>query len=316
MLSPPPVSLRRKPLVGPPTPPVGEQQSWGTETGLSKEETALAEAPHDITNHVKHSLISVFIALISQFVVMPASSYGLIKLAQFPSTTALGAMIFATCPGGSSSNLFTFLCGGDVSLSIMLTTISTVLAIGFMPLNMWIYARQWEGGDHLKVPYKSIAITLVWILVPLFFGMLAKRFTPKLANIINKVGSILGFGLIVAIGTLQYLMYLMAFHKDWKLWLIAAASPCVGFCFGYFLAFIAKKTASQCKAIAIETGMQSVSLATTIVVTSFPTYMHGEMTPFIIMTGIFTAILLLILAASIRIVDCFNKRYFSKVPVT
>uniref|UniRef100_T1IHR9 Uncharacterized protein n=1 Tax=Strigamia maritima TaxID=126957 RepID=T1IHR9_STRMM len=128
----------------------------------------------DIIDHLKKP-ISILIALISQFVAMPASAFGLINLMQFPSTIALSAMILACCPGGSASNLFAYFMDGDVPLSIMLTTISTLLALGFMPLNLWIYTRQWEGGDQLTVPYKSIAITLAWILVPLVFGMLAKR---------------------------------------------------------------------------------------------------------------------------------------------
>uniref|UniRef100_T1IHD5 Ileal sodium/bile acid cotransporter n=1 Tax=Strigamia maritima TaxID=126957 RepID=T1IHD5_STRMM len=258
----------------------------------------------DIINHFKRP-ISIIVAVVSQFIAMPASAYGIINLSHLPPTIALSTMIFATCPGGSVSNLYTHFCGGDVPLSIMLTTISTVLAIGFMPLNMWIYARQWEGGDQLKVPYKTIAITLAWILVPLVFGMLAKRFTPKLANIINKIGSILGMMLTLTSCTLQYVMFPEAFHNGWKLWLISAAISTAGFLLGYFLAFIAGQPAKQRKTISLETGMQSVSLATTIVITSFPSDMHGQMTPIIMMSGVYTSLFALLLTAIFRIRNIF-----------
>uniref|UniRef100_T1IHS0 Ileal sodium/bile acid cotransporter n=1 Tax=Strigamia maritima TaxID=126957 RepID=T1IHS0_STRMM len=267
----------------------------------------------EIREHFQRPL-SILIALALQYIGMPAVGFGLVNLAQLPPTIALSAMILACCPGGTASNLFSFLCYGDVSLSIMLTTISTILAVGFMPLNLWIYAQHWEGGDQLKVPYKSIAITLAWILIPLFFGMLAKKFCPKLANVINHVGSILGLISIFSMCILQYIMFPEAFNTGWTLWLMAVTMPTVGFTFGYLFSIIAKLNVKQCKTISFETGIQSVGLATTVVVTSFPTKMHGQMTPVLIMFAIYVTIVFLILSVVLRIINYLNKRKFDRIP--
>jgi len=269
----------------------------------------------DILTHLKRPF-GVLIALTSQFIALPACAYGLINLIQLSPIMSISAMILACCPGGSSSNLFTYFCDGDVPLSIMLTTTSTILALGFMPLNLLIYTRKWTETGNLKVPYAGIATTLAIILVPLAFGMAAKKWAPKLAKVLSKFGSVIGMLLIWIAIVLQCILYPKFFTQSWKHWTIAAAIPTGGFIVGFLLSFILRRPPKQQKTIAIETGMQSISLAITIVVTSFPKELHGVMTPVLVMCGIYLNLAGFFLAFIVRVRNCLSRKTVKITPVT
>ncbi len=68
-----------------------------------------------------------------------------------------------------------------------MTTISTLLAFGSMPLNMWLYCRSWSAEDGATIPYVNICITLISILAPIALGQLIKWRSVKVAKIITKV---------------------------------------------------------------------------------------------------------------------------------
>ncbi|XP_067126720.1 sodium-dependent organic anion transporter-like [Centruroides vittatus] len=92
-----------------------------------------------IWNHVRRP-ISVLIGILCQFVVMPLSGYTYKHIFQLEAEVATGLLIISCTPGGILSNIFTYYLNGDVSLSVSMTTISTVLALGMMPLNVWLYS--------------------------------------------------------------------------------------------------------------------------------------------------------------------------------
>ena len=74
-----------------------------------------------------------------------------------------------------------------------MTSVSTALAFGFMPLNLYIYSHSWAGSSAgfkspaNTIPYKNILITLVSILVPVAIGILIRKKWPKVANVLAKV---------------------------------------------------------------------------------------------------------------------------------
>ncbi|KAG1698850.1 Ileal sodium/bile acid cotransporter [Nymphon striatum] len=138
----------------------------------------------EIWKHIK-TPISPIIGMVSQFVILPLCSYGIIYALDLTVNVAIGMLVLSCCPGGTMSNLFTYWTDGDVSLSITMTTFSTLLAFGMMPLNMLIYSSGWTSED-VVIPYLKICLTLLTILCPVFIGMLIKEFLPKFARIFCK----------------------------------------------------------------------------------------------------------------------------------
>ncbi len=101
-----------------------------------------------IRNHVKKPL-GPLAGFVSQFVIMPLVSFMVAHLLKLEPEHAIGALIMACSPGGVMSNMVTYYTKGDCSLSITMTTLSTLMAFGMMPSNLWLYTRNWTKG-HLS----------------------------------------------------------------------------------------------------------------------------------------------------------------------
>ncbi|CAG0897277.1 unnamed protein product [Darwinula stevensoni] len=105
------------------------------------------------------------------------------------SFTRLGLFVLGCSPGGTNSNFYNLLLRGDVNLSITMTTISTIAALGMMPLWMWMLARHLtpKGEYTIQIPYSQLALSLFLLTVPLACGLLIKLKRPKWAAISNRI---------------------------------------------------------------------------------------------------------------------------------
>nr|XP_054755723.1 ileal sodium/bile acid cotransporter-like [Lytechinus pictus] len=206
---------------------------------------------------------SVLIGMLCQFVLMPLSAFCLALALSLPAPMALGVLVMSCCPGGAVSNLFTFWTKGDVCLSITMTTISTVAAIGLMPLNLFIYSRRWTD-DNAVVPFVSIITALVSIVIPVTIGMIIRWKRIEWTSFISKVGSILG---LLGIATSIILMAIInpgMYSVSWQVWICVLTLPALGAALGYLLSWALRRPPAHCRTIAYETGLQNVSLALTV----------------------------------------------------
>ncbi|XP_033626717.1 ileal sodium/bile acid cotransporter-like [Asterias rubens] len=210
----------------------------------------------------------VFIGFCSQFIVLPLSGFGLAHALSLKPGYALGVLVTVTCPGGVTSNLYTFWSNGDVCLSITMTAFSTIVAMGMMPLNLFIYSRSWTN-DGAIIPYNSIIISLVLILVPVLIGMLIKYKKPSWCPIITKLGSIFGLLAIAINIILNGIINPSMFFSPWQLWFASFILPLLGYGFGYLLAFILRRPHIECRTICFETGAQNIGLALTLILVTF-----------------------------------------------
>ncbi|CAL4128892.1 unnamed protein product, partial [Meganyctiphanes norvegica] len=107
--------------------------------------------------------VGCLIAIFCQFIMLPALTFTLIMIFPIDPYSALGILILSCCPGGGNSNFITYKINGDLALSIVMTSVSILLALVMMPLNIWLYSRHLLTADFesLVVPYKSILISLV-----------------------------------------------------------------------------------------------------------------------------------------------------------
>ncbi|XP_070542075.1 ileal sodium/bile acid cotransporter-like [Ptychodera flava] len=212
----------------------------------------------------------IIIGAVSQFLVMPLCGFAMAHATNMSPSYAIGTLIVCCCPGGTLSNIFTYWADGDVALSICMTSISTLLAIGMMPLCLFIYSRSWTDPGGAVIPYVNIIISLVSVVVPAAIGCLCKYKLPKVAKYVIKVSSIIGGLGILSSLVMVILRRTMRFDMSWKVWLAASTLPMGGFCFGYILSSIFRLDATKRRTVALETGLQNVILALSLITLSYP----------------------------------------------
>ncbi|XP_078608664.1 ileal sodium/bile acid cotransporter-like [Branchiostoma floridae x Branchiostoma japonicum] len=250
--------------------------------------------------------VGVVIGFFSQFLAMPLCGFAVAHIMQYSPMVAVGALVCTCCPGGTVSNLFTYWNKGDVALSVTMTSCSTVLAMGMMPLNLWIYSRSWTDQSAV-IPYDRIVIALASILGPALVGMLIKLWSERVANVVIKLGSVLGLCGIMASIILSVFINPDMFSRPWQLWLGAAILPYIGFSIGFCLSCIPlfKMSQARRRTVAFETGLQNVSIAYAIIQLTFTSpggqAFLGDFLIFSILYGPFMMIDGLILTAIYRI---------------
>ncbi|KAI8478460.1 hypothetical protein Bbelb_438060 [Branchiostoma belcheri] len=257
--------------------------------------------------------IGVVIGFLSQFLAMPLCGFAVAHIMQYSPMVAVGALVCTCCPGGTVSNLFTYWNKGDVPLSVTMTSCSTVLAMGMMPLNLWIYSRSWTDQAAV-IPYTRIVSALASILGPALVGMLLKFWSDRIAKFVIKLGSVLGLSGIVASIILSTFINPDMFTRPWQLWLGAAILPYVGFSIGFCLASIPlfKMTQARRRTVAFETGLQNVSIAYAIIQLTFTapggSAFMGDLLIFSILYGPFMMIDGLLITAIYRLWVVLQKK--------
>ncbi|XP_033109850.1 ileal sodium/bile acid cotransporter-like, partial [Anneissia japonica] len=154
------------------------------------------------------------------------------------------------------------------SFSICMTTISTLAAVGMMPLCLWIYSRSWTD-ESAAIPYISIITSLALILVPIVVGMLIRHYKERWSRIITPVGSVVGMFAIAVNLILNGLINPKMFLVPWNVWFSAAIMPVIAFFLGYIAAYLLRQSRKKCRTIALETGCQNVPLALTLIALSY-----------------------------------------------
>ncbi|XP_054473932.1 hepatic sodium/bile acid cotransporter-like [Anoplopoma fimbria] len=219
----------------------------------------------------------VAIAVLAQYGVMPLTAFCLAKAFQLEEMTAVVILICGCCPGGNLSNLLTLALKGDMNLSIVMTSCSTVLALGMMPLLLFLYCQ----GFNLQnsVPYVEIIISLVMILVPCGIGILINYYRPQYAKTITKVGitfmmiAVLGIGIISSFAIGGSILTVLSP----PLIAISALMPLIGYAFGYIISWLFGLNQSERRTVAMETGCQNIQLCSTILKLAFPPELVGPL---------------------------------------
>ncbi|KAK2850331.1 hypothetical protein Q7C36_009114 [Tachysurus vachellii] len=223
---------------------------------------------HKLWAHIRRPW-GIFIGFLCQFGIMPFTAFAFSLAFNVQPIQAVVILIMGCCPGGTNSNVMTYWLDGDMDLSISMTTCSSILALGMMPLCLLIYTSVWISADSIQIPYDSIGITLVCLLIPVTLGIFVKHRWPKAAKKILKFGSIVGILLIVIIAVVGGVLYQSSWIIAPSLWIIGSIYPLVGFGLGFLLARFVGQPWYRCRTIALETGFQNSQLCSTIVQLSF-----------------------------------------------
>lgn len=208
----------------------------------------------------------IIIGAIAQFTIMPLLAFLLSIAFKLPPELAVGVILVGTCPGGTSSNVMTYLAKGDVALSVGMTSVSTILAPFETPLLTLLYA-----GQKVDVNAVSMFISIVQVVIlPIALGFIINKFFYKFTNSIKEILPLISVLAIVAIvaavvsANSQRLM-----QVGYLVIIVVVLHNSLGYLLGYMLAKLFRLNNAKCKAVSIEVGMQNSGLATSLAATHF-----------------------------------------------
>lgn len=213
----------------------------------------------------------LMVGLISQFLLLPALTFGLVLVAQPQASVALGLILVAACPGGNISNFITHRAGGNAALSVSMTAFATVGAIALTPLNIafWgdLYAPSAAILRATEIDPVSIAITVGLMLVlPLVLGVTLNARRPDVTAKLRKPLQWLSMAIFVG-------FVAVALAANWPLFIAFAGGiaglvivhNALGLGGGYAIATIAGLSPFDRRAVTIETGIQNSGLGLVLI---------------------------------------------------
>jgi BASS family bile acid:Na+ symporter len=211
----------------------------------------------------------VVIGCLAQFTVMPLLAWTLARAFQLDEALALGVVLVGCCPGGTASNVITYLAKGDLALSVGMTGVSTLLAPFLTPLLTWALA-----GKSVDVNVASMFLSILWVVIlPIVVGLLVKwmwpKFTEKTIDYLPAFSSI-AIALIVAIIISANATKLLA--GGLLIVIVVMLHNICGLSLGYAIGRLLRLSDSKKRAISIEVGMQNSGLASSLATIHFAAY--------------------------------------------
>ena len=211
----------------------------------------------------------ILIGCLTQFTVMPLLALGLTWAFSLPQELAIGVVLVGCCPGGTASNVITYLAKGDLALSVGMTAASTLLAPLLTPLLVWLLA-----GTMVDVDTVGMLMSIVYVVIaPIVCGLLCQRFLPKLTKLLTPY--LPAFSSIV----IAMVVGIVVSHNADRLLtaglLIVAVvmiHNLLGLAIGFTVGRLLRLQRPKCVALSIEVGMQNSGLASSLAVLHFAAY--------------------------------------------
>ena len=219
----------------------------------------------------------VLVGLLCQYGIMPLLGFLLAKaLALSPSMT-VGLILMACMPGGTTSNIFTYFSKGVLALSIMMTSVSSLIALGAVPALLEFYSELAGLESGFKIPASNVAQVLFVLLIPTVIGMTLRKLNPNVGATIELLGGFLGVMVILfLVVTWIPRNYMLLATTPWYVFFAAIGLGVFGMGLGYVLARVLRQDPNRSRTIALETGIQNGPLAVLIVTLTFSGTMQQE----------------------------------------
>ena len=211
----------------------------------------------------------VIIGCLAQFTVMPLLAWALANVFQLDEALALGVVLVGCCPGGTASNVITYLAKGDLALSVGMTGVSTLLAPFLTPLLTWALA-----GKSVNVDVVGMLLSILWVVIlPIVIGLVVKwiwpKFTEKAIDYLPAISSIV-IAVIVAIVIGANANKLLA--GGLVIVIVVMLHNICGLGLGYLIGRLLGLSEPKKRAISIEVGMQNSGLASSLAALHFAAY--------------------------------------------
>lgn len=270
-----------------------------------------------VTNDFKRVLKypkAVGIGLTNQLLLLPAIGFVLANILPLEPEYAVGVMLLAVCPGGTTSNLFTFLAKGDVALSVTMTAIASVITVFSIPVVLSFSLIHFMGaGSEFQLPVLKTMITLIVLtIVPISIGMLIKRFAPRVADrsqlYVSRFGVLFLAFLVVFLSYVQRDILVEAFIATGPVSLLLNLSTMA---LGYYTSKWFGLNLAQRTSVTLEVGLQNSTLSIFMALTLLANY-KMSLTP-----AIYTLIMFLTAGILVRVFSAkYNQHKKSEVEMS
>lgn len=209
---------------------------------------------------------AVGIGVLAQFIVMPSLAYILCKLFQLPAEIAVGVILVGCCPGGTASNVITYMAKGNTALSVACTSVSTLLAPILTPAIFYLLASQW-----LKIDAASMFMSILQVvLVPIILGLMTRSVLKQKVEQYIQVMPLISVVAIVAIVAAIIAGSKAAILQSGALILaVVILHNGLGYLLGFWASRFFQLPYADCKAVAIEVGMQNSGLGVALAAVHF-----------------------------------------------
>lgn len=211
----------------------------------------------------------IIIGCLAQFTIMPLLAWVLARVFRLDDALALGVVLVGCCPGGTASNVITYLAKGDLALSVGMTGVSTILAPLLTPVLTWALA-----GHSVHVNVFGMLLSILWVVIlPIVIGLIIKslwpKFTDKAVDYLPAFSSV-AIAFIVAIIIAANADKLLA--GGMIIVLVVMLHNICGLGLGYFIGRLLRLSEPKKRAISIEVGMQNSGLASSLATLHFAAY--------------------------------------------
>ncbi len=202
--------------------------------------------------------LEILAGISAQYVVMPFLGFILALAFGVSPLIAAGVVLVGSCPGGTASNVITYLARGDLALSVTLTSVSTLLCPFLLPALMYVYAGRW-----IDVPMVDLFISALQIvLLPVLLGVISRKMLGrKLETVLPFLPSLSSLVIALVVGIIVALNAESIKTIGAVVFLIVVIHNTLGLACGYLIAKALGFGESSARAISIEVGMQNSGLA-------------------------------------------------------
>ena len=208
----------------------------------------------------------ILVGTAAQFIIMPALAFGLSKLFQLDPALTARVVLVGTCPGGTSSNVITYLSKGDVALSVGMTSVNTLLAPLLTPAITWLLLQTTVRVDVWAMFWSIIQVIIIPVALGFVINRFFGKFTEKAVAVLPSVSTVAICLIIAAVVS----------HNAEKIYTsgvlvfaVVILHNLLGYAGGFGLGKLLKMPPEKVKALSIEVGMQNSGLATSLAGTAF-----------------------------------------------
>jgi len=211
----------------------------------------------------------VVVGCVAQFTVMPLLAWLLSRAFGLDEALTVGVVLVGCCPGGTASNVITYLARGDLALSVGMTGVSTLLAPVVTPLLVWLLA-----GKTVDVNVGAMFLSILWVVIlPIVVGLLVKHFWPRQTE---QATAYLPALSSLAIAAIVMIVIAASAHKlltgGLLIVVVVILHNLCGLAIGNVIGRLLGLSSAKRKAISIEVGMQNSGLASSLATLHFAAY--------------------------------------------
>ena len=257
------------------------------------------------------------ICIVTTYLLTPILGWTLATALELPAPWAVGLILMACLPGGTTSNIFNYFSKGVLSLSILMTIVSTLIAFVMVPITLGIFTAGIEG--EWKIPPENVAQVLFVLLVPTLIGVFLRKWNPNVGATLELVGGALGIVVIVfLIASWVPRNHQLLASTPWQVYFGAVGLGVFGFLVGYVFARLVRQDKRRARTISLEMGIQNGPLGVLIVLLTFKGEMQQQVLLIPVLYSLFIVLTSSVITVWFRRITVHEEmaRDQAKVPTT